>query len=77
MRLLLFWTILATSLHASTAFNSTEDDALLWGTYRPNLYFGLKPKLPLSLLTGLAWFGLKDYQGFRGDSYPNQLYYLS
>ncbi|CAD7700286.1 unnamed protein product [Ostreobium quekettii] len=29
---------------------------MLWGTYRPGLYFGLRTRLPKSLLTGLAWF---------------------
>ncbi|KAI0340653.1 glycoside hydrolase [Trametopsis cervina] len=37
---------------------------LLWGAYRPNLYFGLRPQLPHSLMTGLLWFGTQDYQSF-------------
>lgn len=41
------------------------DASLLWGTYRPQIYFGLRPRLPDSLLTGLAWFGLQDYSGFQ------------
>ncbi|GAA6060932.1 hypothetical protein JCM10212_003840 [Sporobolomyces blumeae] len=40
------------------------NDSLVWGTYRPNLYFGLRPRLPSSLLTGLIWFGAQDYQGY-------------
>ncbi|KAJ1965824.1 Processing alpha glucosidase I [Dipsacomyces acuminosporus] len=36
------------------------DSELLWGTYRPNLYFGTRPRLPGSLLSGLMWFGLDD-----------------
>ncbi|KIK79717.1 glycoside hydrolase family 63 protein [Paxillus rubicundulus Ve08.2h10] len=55
---LLFW------LSFSTAFtlheNVTED--LQWGAYRPGLYFGLRPRLPQSLLTGLIWFGTQNYQ---------------
>ncbi|KAJ2601754.1 Processing alpha glucosidase I [Coemansia sp. RSA 1722] len=35
-----------------------HDSDLLWGTYRPNLYFGTRPRLPDSLLSGLMWFGL-------------------
>lgn len=31
------------------------DDPLLWGPYRPNLYFGVRPRLPESLLMGLMW----------------------
>ena len=33
-----------------------------WGTYRPNLYFGLRTRSPSSPLTGLIWFGIQDYQ---------------
>ncbi len=35
------------------------------GILRPQIYFGLRPRLPESLLTGLAWFGLQDYSGFQ------------
>ncbi|EST05453.1 Glycoside hydrolase, family 63 [Kalmanozyma brasiliensis GHG001] len=41
------------------------DASLLWGTYRPQIYFGLRPRLPDSLLTGLAWFGLQDYANYQ------------
>ncbi|KAJ1720256.1 Processing alpha glucosidase I, partial [Coemansia erecta] len=37
---------------------SKAGSELLWGTYRPNLYFGTRPQLPNSLLSGLMWFGL-------------------
>ncbi|CAE6490183.1 unnamed protein product [Rhizoctonia solani] len=47
---------------AQETTNSTYDDSLLWGTYRPNLYFGLRPRLPQSLMTGLMWFGTQHYQ---------------
>ncbi|KAJ1806998.1 Processing alpha glucosidase I, partial [Coemansia sp. RSA 2599] len=36
------------------------DSELLWGTYRPNLYFGTRPRLPNTLLSGLMWFGLDE-----------------
>ncbi|KAJ1896914.1 Processing alpha glucosidase I, partial [Coemansia sp. IMI 209127] len=45
----------------SAETNSTRsvlESDLLWGTYRPNLYFGTRPRLPDSLLSGLMWFGL-------------------
>ena len=41
---------------------ANDSDSLFWGTYRPNLYFGLRPKVPQSLMTGLMWFGTQDYQ---------------
>ncbi|PWZ02275.1 glycoside hydrolase [Testicularia cyperi] len=47
------------------AARAQADASLMWGTYRPQIYFGLRPRLPESLLTGLAWFGLQDYGGFQ------------
>ncbi|KAJ2345688.1 Processing alpha glucosidase I [Coemansia sp. RSA 2673] len=38
---------------------------LQWGTYRPNLYFGTRPRLPNSLLSGLMWFGLDDQRNWQ------------
>jgi mannosyl-oligosaccharide glucosidase len=29
--------------------------SLLWGPYRPNLYFGVRPRLPKSFMGGLMW----------------------
>lgn len=39
-----------------------SNDSLLWGPYRPNLYFGVKPRIPKSLSTGLLWAKVDDYQ---------------
>ena len=39
-----------------------SNESLLWGPYRPNLYFGVKPRLPNSLLTGLMWARVEDFQ---------------
>ena len=41
---------------------ANNSQSLLWGPYRPNLYFGLRPRIPQSLLTGLMWFGTQNYQ---------------
>ncbi|KAJ2242741.1 Processing alpha glucosidase I [Coemansia sp. RSA 455] len=38
---------------------------LQWGTYRPNLYFGTRPRLPNSLLSGLMWFGLDNQRNWQ------------
>lgn len=46
---------------ASAASSSSVNDTHLWGAYRPNLYFGIRPRIPQSLLTGLMWFGTQDY----------------
>ncbi|KAI8943744.1 hypothetical protein NX059_001724 [Plenodomus lindquistii] len=35
--------------------------SLLWGPYRPNLYFGVRPRIPKSLMGGLMWTRVEDY----------------
>ena len=59
MRLL--WLLLPI-LPSVWAKSGNHSDPLFWGAYRPNLYFGLKPKVPQSLMDGLMWFGTQDYQ---------------
>ena len=49
-----------TSLAPDTARLSNE--SLLWGPYRPNLYFGVRPRIPKSLLTGLLWAKVDEFQ---------------
>lgn len=44
-----------------SVFTKASNDSLLWGPYRPNLYFGLRPKLPKSLMTGLLWARIEDF----------------
>lgn len=39
-----------------------SNDSLLWGPYRPNLYFGVRPRVPKSLLTGLMWTNADDFK---------------
>jgi hypothetical protein len=41
---------------------SRNNQSLLWGPYRPNLYFGVRPRLPHSLMTGLLWARVEDFQ---------------
>ncbi|ORX92341.1 glycoside hydrolase [Basidiobolus meristosporus CBS 931.73] len=57
--------VLATSLESQLNSVIASNSSLLWGTYRPNLYFGTRPRIPESLATGLMWFGLEDFQSFR------------
>ena len=40
-----------------------SNESLLWGPYRPNLYFGVRPRIPKSLLTGLLWAKVDAFQG--------------
>lgn len=39
--------------------------SLLWGPYRPNLYFGVRPRIPRSLMTGLVWSRVDSYEGLQ------------
>ncbi|KAI7161844.1 glycoside hydrolase [Hortaea werneckii] len=43
-------------------FSKASNDSLLWGPYRPNVYFGVRPRLPKSLTTGLLWGRVEDFQ---------------
>ena len=60
MQLFLLLFTLATAV-VSKPIEET-DKSLLWGPYRPNLYFGIRPRLPQSLMTGLVWFSTLNYQ---------------
>ena len=39
-----------------------SNQSLLWGPYRPNLYFGVRPRIPQSLKAGLLWAKVDNYQ---------------
>lgn len=56
---------LASLASATTAdYDTASDASLLWGPYRSNLYMGVRPRgLPHSLMTGLMWYNIDDYQG--------------
>jgi len=42
-----------------------NESSIEWSSYRPNLYFGIKPNIPDSLSTGLIWWGVHDYLGLQ------------
>jgi mannosyl-oligosaccharide glucosidase len=42
-----------------------NNQSLLWGPYRPNLYFGVRPRIPKSLMTGLMWGKIESYTDFQ------------
>ena len=44
-----------------------SNDSLLWGPYRPNLYFGVRPRIPKSLTTGLMWAKVDSFQGVQNS----------
>lgn len=45
----------------ASVFSKASNDSLLWGPYRPNLYFGIRPRLPKSLMTALLWGRVEDF----------------
>ena len=44
-----------------------SNESLLWGPYRPNLYFGVRPRIPKSLTTGLLWAKVDAFQGVQNS----------
>lgn len=41
-----------------------SNSSLLWGPYRSNLYFGVRPKgIPNSFTAGLLWYNIDDFTG--------------
>lgn len=66
MRLFLLLFALATAAVSKPV--DEIDQSLLWGPYRPNLYFGIRPRLPQSLMTGLMWFSTLNYQSVQSPS---------
>lgn len=40
-------------------------DTLKWGPYRSNVYLGVRPRIPESIITGLMWFPAKSFDGMQ------------
>lgn len=38
-----------------------NNQSLLWGPYKPNVYFGVRPRSAEGLWTGLMWSKVDDY----------------
>lgn len=45
----------------SYKYDQLSNNSLLWGPYRTALYFGIRPRIPRSLLSGLMWFNADGY----------------
>nr|KYP52955.1 Mannosyl-oligosaccharide glucosidase [Cajanus cajan] len=41
-------------------FQGVHKETLYWGTYRPQLYLGIRARTPKSLIAGLMWIVVKD-----------------
>lgn len=67
----IFFLLLAFGLYAIPAWSQDvarpNNGSLLWGPYRPNLYFGVRPRTPDSLLMGLMWSNA-DQTSYKGIS---------
>lgn len=46
-----------------------SNDSLLWGPYRPNLYFGVRPRIPKSLTTGLLWAKVDSFESVQHSKF--------
>lgn len=44
-----------------------SNQSLLWGPYRPNLYFGVRPRIPNSYMGGLMWTRVEDYSSVQNS----------
>ncbi|KAI1284290.1 family 63 glycoside hydrolase [Xylaria sp. FL0933] len=69
---------LSLSLLASAAVGENEgvlhseigrlnNQSLLWGPYRPNLYFGVRPRVPNGIATALSWVKVDNYVDVQGN----------
>jgi mannosyl-oligosaccharide glucosidase len=54
----------------SQEFARTSNQSLLWGSYRPNVYFGVRPRIPNSLMGGLMWSKVESYQDVQNSRWP-------
>jgi hypothetical protein len=59
---------LVASLYATQAlaqdpevFTKASNESLLWGPYKSNLYFGVRPRIPKSVTASLAWVRVEDF----------------
>ncbi|KAH9314208.1 hypothetical protein KI387_022835, partial [Taxus chinensis] len=43
-------------------FGGEHRESLYWGTYRPQVYLGVRARTPKSLMAGLMWLAVKDSQ---------------
>lgn len=46
----------------TTEIGRQNNQSLFWGPYKSNLYFGVRPRTPDGLWTGLMWAKVDDYQ---------------
>ena len=47
-----------------------NNESLFWGPYKPNLYFGVRPRTPEALWSGLMWGRVDGYQDIQKGIAP-------
>lgn len=45
----------------TTEIAREQNNSLLWGAYKPNLYFGVRPRIPKSFTGGLMWAKVDNF----------------
>lgn len=60
-------------LAADAEIQRQNNQSLLWGPYKSNLYFGVRPRLPKSLWAGLMWVKVSDFEGIQNSMYQLSL----
>ena len=71
---LLALSILTNAFPAAIEDPSATNASLLWGPFRPNLYMGIRPRLPGSLLMGLMWSNVDDLSGIYKSTLVKKLH---
>lgn len=46
----------------TTEIGRQNNQSLFWGPYKSNLYFGVRPRTPDALWTGLMWGKVDDFR---------------
>jgi mannosyl-oligosaccharide glucosidase len=46
-----------------------NNESLLWGPYKPNLYFGVRPRIANSLAAGLMWAKVDNFATAQGSMF--------
>lgn len=46
-----------------------NNQSLLWGPYKPNLYFGVRPRVPKGLWTALMWGRMEQFNDVKDGEF--------
>ncbi|KAF2138908.1 glycoside hydrolase family 63 protein [Aplosporella prunicola CBS 121167] len=63
----LFTLVFVTIYFIFSSDASPDNSSLVWGPYRPNLYFGVRPRISKTLLTGLMWSRMENNETVEHD----------